>query len=107
MGLILLHLIAKKRKFDGQMFLQECFGFPHPVYGHVPMLLAPDGRRLSKRDRDMDLGILRENYRPEALLGKLAFSAGLLDKDQPISANELVSLFSWKKLCTDSIYLNL
>ncbi len=90
-----------------QMFLQECFGFPHPVYGHVPMLLAPDGRRLSKRDRDMDLGILRENYRPEALFGKLAFGAGLLDKDQPISAKELVSAFSWEKLRTDSIYLNL
>ena len=37
-----------------QMFLQECFGFPHPVYGHVPMLLAPDGRRLSKRDQDLE-----------------------------------------------------
>ena len=33
-----------------QMYLQSLFGFPHPAYGHVPMLLAPDGRRLSKRD---------------------------------------------------------
>jgi len=32
-----------------QMYLQELFGFPHPEYAHVPMLLAPDGRRLSKR----------------------------------------------------------
>ena len=39
-----------------QMYLQELFGFKHPEYGHVPMLLAPDGRRLSKRDRDLDLG---------------------------------------------------
>ena len=28
-----------------QMYLQELFGFPHPEYGHVGMLLAPDGRR--------------------------------------------------------------
>ena len=44
-----------------QMYLQELFGFPHPEYAHVPMLLAPDGRRLSKRDRDLDLGALRQN----------------------------------------------
>ena len=37
-----------------QMYLQELFGFSHPVYAHVPMLLAPDGRRLSKRDKDLD-----------------------------------------------------
>ena len=36
-----------------QMYLQELFGFSHPEYGHVPMLLAPDGRRLSKRDKDI------------------------------------------------------
>ena len=34
-----------------QMYLQELFGFPHPEYAHVPMLLAPDGRRLSKIGR--------------------------------------------------------
>ena len=44
-----------------QMYLQELFGFPHPEYGHVPMLLAPDGRRLSKRDRELDLGELRKH----------------------------------------------
>ena len=36
-----------------QMFLQETLGFAHPVYGHVPMLLAPAGRRLSKRDKEL------------------------------------------------------
>ena len=37
-----------------QMYLQELFGFSQPQYGHVPLLVAPDGRRLSKRDRDLD-----------------------------------------------------
>ena len=36
-----------------QMYLQELFGFPAPRYAHIPMLMAPDGRRLSKRDRDL------------------------------------------------------
>ena len=89
-----------------QMYLQELFGFPHPSYGHVPMLLAPDGRRLSKRDKDLDLGYLRDHITPEQLLGILAFSAGLIDQKVPLSARELVSEFSWEKLKKDAIYLD-
>ncbi len=89
-----------------QMYLQELFGFSHPEYGHVPMLLAPDGRRLSKRDRDLDLGELRKRITAEGLIGKLAFSAGLIDRDIPISAAELAKEFSWSKLKGDAIYLN-
>ncbi len=89
-----------------QMYLQELFGFPHPQYAHVPLLLAPDGRRLSKRDRDLDLGQLQKTFRPEALLGALAYSAGLLEKYQPISAKELCGEFSWDKVRADDIYLD-
>ena len=90
-----------------QMYLQELFGFPHPQYGHVPMLLSSDGRRLSKRDRDLDLGALRERMTPEALIGSLAFSAGLIDKEQPVSAKELATEFSWDNLRKEDIYLTL
>ena len=89
-----------------QMYLQELFGFDHPVYGHVPMLLAPDGRRLSKRDRDLDLGELRKRVTPERLIGSLAHAAGLIDRLEDISARELAAEFSWEKLRGDSIYLN-
>ena len=89
-----------------QMYLQELFGFAHPEYGHVPMLLAPDGRRLSKRDRDLDLGELRKRISAEELIGKLACSAGLIDRDIPISVGELAGEFSWSKLKGDAIYLN-
>ena len=89
-----------------QMYLQELLGFAHPQYGHVPMLLAPDGRRLSKRDRDLDLGELRKRITAEGLIGKLAFSAGLIDRDVPISAAELAGEFSWSKLKGDAIYFN-
>jgi len=89
-----------------QMYLQELLGFPHPAYGHVPMLLAPDGRRLSKRDRDLDLGVLRERMTPEALIGNLAFAAGLIEKFEPISAAELATAFRWDKLKGDAIYLD-
>ena len=89
-----------------QMYLQELFGFPHPEYAHVPMLLAPDGRRLSKRDRDLDLGILRQRLSREALLGVLAFAAVLIDQEVPVSLEELTKEFSWKKLSGDSIFLD-
>ena len=87
-----------------QMYLQELFGFSHPAYGHVPLLVAPDGRRLSKRDKDMDLGYLRQNMTPEALIGKLAAGAGLIERDEPICAKELATVFSWEKLKGEVIY---
>ena len=90
-----------------QMYLQELLGFRHPTYGHVPMLLAPDGRRLSKRDKDLDLGELRKRMTAEDLIGHLAFAAGLIEKDHPISAAELATQFTWDKLKGDSIYLQL
>ena len=89
-----------------QMYLQEKFGFSHPQYGHVPLLLAPDGRRLSKRDRDLDLGQLRLHLTPEQLIGSLAHTAGLTQTYAPISASELAAEFSWEKLKKDDIYLN-
>ena len=89
-----------------QMYLQELFGFKHPEYGHVPLLLAPDGRRLSKRDKDLDLGVLRTRMAAETLIGSLACTAGLLPEAIPISAAELASEFSWKKLKKESIYLS-
>lgn len=54
-----------------QLWLQETLGFAHPAYYHVPLLTAPDGRRLSKREKDLDLGALRQRLSPQELLGQL------------------------------------
>ena len=89
-----------------QMYLQALLGFPHPAYAHVPMLLAPDGRRLSKRDRDLDLGQLRARVTPEKLIGTLAFCAGLIERNEPVSALELAGEFRWDKLRRESIFLD-
>ncbi len=90
-----------------QMFLQEQFGFQHPEYAHIPLLVAPDGRRLSKRDRDMDLGCLREKYTAPVLLGILAHAAGLIDRREAVIPRELVGEFSWEKLKKDPICLKM
>ena len=89
-----------------QMYLQELLGFSRPAYGHVPLLLAPDGRRLSKRDKDLDLGQLRKRMTPEQLIGILSYAAGLIPKPEAISAGELTGEFSWSKLKTGDIYLS-
>ena len=90
-----------------QMYLQELFGFARPAYGHVPMLLAPDGRRLSKRDKDLDLGQLRSRMTAEELIGKLAAATGLLERYEPISAGELAKEFTWEKLKGEAIFLDI
>ena len=90
-----------------QLYLCRLLGAAPPKYYHVPLLTAPDGRRLSKRDRDLDLGILREKYTAPELLGALAHAAGLLEKREPISAKELLPLFDWAKIPKDDIAIEL
>ena len=81
-----------------QLLLYRLLGLRPPQFFHVPLLLAEDGRRLSKRDQDMDMGALRARYRPEEILGKLACLAGLLEQYEPVSARELVGTFFWDKI---------
>ena len=70
------------------------------------MLLAPDGRRLSKRDRDLDLGELRRRVTPEQLIGTLAYAAGIIERLEPVSAAELAKEFRWEKVKGESLYLD-
>lgn len=89
-----------------QLWLQEVLGFPHPDYAHVPLLLSGDGRRLSKRDKDLDLGAIRASHQaPESVVGRLAFWAGLIDRPEAISARELVNGFSWDRVRREDVRL--
>ena len=81
-----------------QLWLQEALGLPHPAYGHVPLLLAPDGRRLAKRDRDQELDALKARAPAPELVGRLAWAAGLLPEYAPAMPEELIPLFAWEKL---------
>ncbi|MBR4942185.1 MAG: tRNA glutamyl-Q(34) synthetase GluQRS, partial [Clostridia bacterium] len=88
-----------------QMYLTELLGGEAPEYMHVPMLLGPGGRKLSKRDLDLDMGQLREKIRPERMLGELAFRVGLIPVSEEISALELVKEFSPEKISKDDVEL--
>ena len=84
-----------------QIYLQRLLGYPQPVYAHVPLLVAADGRRLSKRDKDLDLGEIRAHEAsPKHLLGLLAATAGLAECGEELSAGELVNRFSWERVAT-------
>ena len=38
--------------FDTDVALQEALGYRRPTYGHLPIIMNPDGSKMSKRDRD-------------------------------------------------------
>lgn len=84
-----------------QIFLLRELGFPVPDYIHIPLLTDAHGRRLAKRDKDLDLDALRARYTPESIIGALAASAGLLPRPQPVSLHQLASAFSWKQVARD------
>ncbi len=87
-----------------QIYLQRLLGYPTPAYCHVPLLCAPDGRRLSKRESDLTLAALRQRgIAPEEVVGRLACAAGLIDRPEPIRASELVELFDKKRLPREDI----
>lgn len=88
-----------------QLYLYELLGKTPPEFYHVPLLLSADGRRLSKRDKDLDMGILRQKYGPEELLGRLAHVAGILDAPKAASAKELAEVFSWDNVRQNSVIL--
>lgn len=89
-----------------QIWLQRMLGLPAVEYCHVPLLVAPDGRRLSKRERDLDLGALRQLYTPEQLIGKLAALADLQPEAAPVRAWELASWFSWEQVPCGNIEIH-
>ena len=88
-----------------QLWLYRTLGLPAPEFYHPPLLLAPDGRRLSKRDGDQSLEHLQARYTPEQIIGKLAWVCGLTDTPVPRSPAELGDGFSWEKVPKTDICL--
>lgn len=87
-----------------QIWLQRQLGFETPQYGHIPLLYGEDGHRLSKRQKDMDLGAIRRaGATPEQVIGRLAHWAGLIEREQAVSAAELVEEFAWERIQKEPI----
>jgi glutamyl-tRNA synthetase len=77
-----------------QLLLFRALGRTSPRFGHVPLVVGPDGRRLAKRHGDTRLAALRTaGVTSEALLGLLAWSCGWIEKARPVSCRDLLPLY--------------
>lgn len=82
-----------------QINIMKALGFKPPKFAHVPMILGPDGQRLSKRHGAVSvMQFHQDGYLKEAVLNylvRLGWSQG--DKEI-FSLDEMKQLFSLKKL---------
>lgn len=77
-----------------QLLLYQTLGYTPPSFAHAPLIVDAEGRRLAKRSRGLSLSFLRgQGIRPQHVVGWLAWSAGLLDRPEDVSPNELVAGF--------------
>jgi glutamyl-tRNA synthetase len=90
-----------------QMNMLKALNFTPPVYAHVPMILGPDGARLSKRHGAVSVMQYREDgYLPEALLNYLA-RLGWSHGDQEVfSIDEMIKLFDVTKVHSSAAAFN-
>lgn len=82
-----------------QLLLYGLLGLTPPRFAHAPLLLDPAGVRLSKRQAGVDLASLQAaGVAPEAIIGFLAWKAGLQDFPRPVRPGELIPRFSFARL---------
>jgi glutamyl-tRNA synthetase len=79
-----------------QVHIYRALGYPLPVFGHVPLILRPDKRKVSKRLGDKDVGEYRkEGILPEAMFNFLCLLGWSPKTDREIyTAEELVRIFN-------------
>ncbi len=78
-----------------QLLVFQALGAPPPRYAHLPLLLGPDGRKLSKRHGADSVGELRaDGYLPEAVDNYIALlGAGFSADEEYFSMPELAERF--------------
>ncbi len=79
-----------------QIHLYRAFAWPVPRFGHMPLILRPDRKKVSKRLGDKDVGQYRgEGILPEAMFNYLCLLGWSPKTDREIySPAELVEIFS-------------
>jgi len=91
-----------------QILLYKALGAPTPAFGHVPMILGPDKKKLSKRHGALSvMEYEKQGFLPQAMVNYLV-RLGWGHGDQEIfSQKELVELFSVKGLSTSAACFDL
>ena len=80
--------------------LYEAFGWEPPLFAHLPIILAPDRSKLSKRHGATAVTEYREmGYLPQAMVNFLALLGWSLDdRTEVLSADELIGAFSLERV---------
>ena len=79
-----------------QILLYGAFGAPVPEFAHLPMMLGPDGKKLSKRDGAVSVTDYREQgYAPAAVLNYLVRFGWSSGDQEVFSVSELIEKFDW------------
>ncbi len=86
-----------------QLFLYHLLGYTPPAFFHLPLLVAPDGRRLAKRHGGSSMKELRECYSPQQLIGLIMHLCGFIPKAEAVSLSEALALFEPDALPTKDI----
>jgi glutamyl-tRNA synthetase len=82
-----------------QLALYEALGAEPPRFLHVPLLLGPDGRRLSKRHQAPSIAEYRAaGVSAAGIVGWLAQSLGLVETAEPLQPRELIAHFELERL---------
>jgi glutamyl-tRNA synthetase len=80
-----------------QILLYEALGRPLPQFAHLPMMLAPDGQKLSKRHGAVSVGEYRDKgFSPAALLNYLVRFGWSHGDQEVFSLEDLVAKFDWE-----------
>jgi glutamyl-tRNA synthetase len=82
-----------------QILLYRALGSEPPAFGHVPLAVGPDGRRLAKRDGSIKLAALRAaGVDSRRLVGWLAQSCGWTDRAEPSAPSDWIDRFRFDSL---------
>ncbi|HEY4119313.1 MAG TPA: glutamate--tRNA ligase [Byssovorax sp.] len=84
-----------------QILLYDALGYPRPQFAHLPMMLAPDGQKLSKRHGAVSVGEYRDaGVPPDALLNYLVRFGWSFGDEEIFSLADLVEKFDWARCGT-------
>ena len=82
-----------------QILLYQALGLEPPAWTHAPLLLAPGGTRLAKRDQAITLAETRAaGVYPEAVVGWLAATCGLAKPGEECSASAIAARFTLARI---------
>ena len=91
-----------------QVLLYQAFGTPAPQFAHVPLIMGPDKKRLSKRHGATSvMEYARQGYLPEAMVNFLALLGWSPGNDEELlSMSDLVQRFTLEGISTGNAVFN-